>query len=415
VTDVVFYFQVHQPFRLRRYSFFEIGRSSQYFDDYENERLLRRVAERCYLPMNRTLLRMIEESEGKFRCSFSMSGIVLDQLVRWAPDALQSFKELAQTGAVEFLCETSHHSLSFLEDLEEFGAQVEAHRDRIEELFGQRPTTFRNTELVCNNEIARRAEDMGFQCILAEGAEQLMGWRSPHRVYRPESCERIKVLLRSFRYSDDIAFRFSNRGWSEWPLTAERFAQWLHRLPEQDSYVGLFMDYETFGEHQWAETGIFDFMAALPAAILEHPRFGFATPKQIAAQQDPVSRLDMPHPISWADAERDLTAWLGNPMQREAHEAVHALGADARLVGKEYPELLTTWRRLTTSDHIYYMSTKFFSDGEVHKYFSPYQSPHDAFIAYMNVLDDLGRHIQAAKRELLSSKDADAKSAAQTA
>ncbi|PIE22643.1 MAG: alpha-amylase [Planctomycetota bacterium] len=406
MTDVVFYFQVHQPYRLRRYSFFEIGKSSSYFDDYENERLLRRVSERCYLPMNQLLAELIEKHGGRFRCSFSLSGVVLDQLERWAPDALQSFVDLSKTGAVEFLCETSQHSLSFTEDLKEFEAQIASHRDRIEKLFGQRATTFRNTELVCNNDIAHLVEGMGFRAILAEGAEHLMGWRSPHRVYRPEGCEKMKTLLRSFRYSDDIAFRFSNQGWSEWPLTAERFAQWLHRLPEDDSYVGLFMDYETFGEHQWKETGIFDFMRSLPEQILSHPRFGFATPGEIAEREDPIARLDMPHPVSWADAERDMTAWLGNPMQREAHESLYRMGADARFVGEEYPKLLSTWRRLTTSDHVYYMSTKYLSDGEVHKFFSPYQTPHDAFIAFMNVIEDLGRRIRDAKTELLRSKDA---------
>jgi alpha-amylase len=264
-------------------------------------------------------------------------------------------------------------------------------------LFGVRPVTFRNTELVVSNDVARRAEQLGFAAILGEGADHLLGWRSPHRVYRPESCERLKILLRSYKLSDDIAFRFSNRGWSEWPLSADRFAEWVHALPEVDSVVGLFMDYETFGEHQWSETGIFKFMEHLPQALLRNPRLRFETPGEVVASQDAVARLDVPYPVSWADAERDLTAWLGNQMQRAAHDALYSLLPDVRraaALGQE--QLLEHWRRLSTSDHVYYMCTKFFADGDVHKYFSPYASPHDAFITFMNVLDDLARRAGAA-------------------
>ena len=397
MTAVAFYFQVHQPYRLRRYSFFDIGVHDQYFDDVENARIERRVSEKCYLPMNALLLEQIERQQGKFRCAFSVSGTAIGQMEEYAPEALESFKRLARTGCVEFLGETSHHSLAFLGNPEEFDAQVMEQALRVERVFGQRPSTFRNTELVVSNEVARRAERLGFTAILGEGADHLLGWRSPHRVYRPEGCERLKILLRSYKLSDDIAFRFSNRGWSEWPLTSERFAAWVEGLPADDSLVGLFMDYETFGEHQWRETGIFAFMEHLPGALLRSGRVRFETPSQVALTQDAVARLDVPYPVSWADAERDLTAWLGNQMQRAAHDALYDLlpsVKQAAAAGRA--DLLERWRKLSTSDHVYYMCTKWFADGDVHKYFSPYASPHDAFITFMNVLDDLSRRAQHA-------------------
>jgi alpha-amylase len=397
VKDLVFYFQVHQPWGLRRYTFFDIGRSHHYFDDAENARILHRVAEKCYLPMNRTILRLVERHGGAFRCAYSVSGTALAQMETWNPAVLESFRQLARTGCVEFLCETSHHSLSFLADEEEFRAQVRAQAARVEELFGRKPTAFRNTELVVSNRVARLAEEEGFAAILGEGADHLMGWRSPHFLYRPEGCERIKILLRSYRLSDDIAFRFSNRGWESWPLTAEKFADWAAALPARDEVIGLFMDYETFGEHQWADTGIFAFMDRLPQELLARGGMRFATPSEVAAQRDPVARLDIPQPVSWADAERDLTAWLGNGMQRAAHDALYALAPAARAAAAAgRPELLEDWRRLSTSDHAYYVCTKWFSDGDVHKYFSPYATPYDAYITFMNVLDDLARRLAAA-------------------
>jgi alpha-amylase len=394
MTSVVFYFQVHQPFRLRRYTFFDIGVNHDYFDNAENQRILLRVAEKCYLPMNALLLRLARQHEGRFRFAFSISGTALDEIEMWAPEVLEGFQALADTGCVEFLTESSHHSLAFLRDMSEFDQQVLAHAERIERLFGQRPLTFRNTELIASNAVARRAEELGFTGILCEGADHLLGWRSSHRVYRPEGCERIKMLLRSYRLSDDIAFRFSNRAWSEWPLTAERFAQWVHQLPEDEDFVGLFMDYETFGEHQWADTGIFDFMAHLPAALLAAPHVRFQTPGEALAEADPVGRLDIPYLVSWADTERDLTAWLGNSMQQAAMDALYDVGRQVKQAGDA--ALIAKWRRLTTSDHLYYMCTKWFADGDVHKYFSPYGTPHDAFIAFMNVLDDVSRQARTA-------------------
>jgi alpha-amylase len=397
MTDVVLYFQVHQPFRLRRYTFFDIGTSDAYFDDAENERIVRRVAERCYLPMNALVARLIERHAGLFRVAYSVSGTALEQMERWVPEALESFQALARTGQAEFLGETSHHSLCALSDLVEFQDQVRAQAERVEALFGRRPTTFRNTELVIDPRIARAVEELGFDALLGEGADHLLGWRSAHHVYRPAGCARLRLLLRDYVRSDDIAFRFSNRTWEEWPLSARRFARWVHDAPAGDACVNLFMDYETFGEHQWEETGIFRFFEDLPAAILAEPRFRFRTPSQVAAEHAAVGELEIPRAVSWADAERDVTAWLGNPMQRAANEALLALLPAVRELarGGELSHQ-ATWRKLSTSDHLYYMCTKWFSDGDVHKYFSPYATPHDAFIAFMNVVDDFGRRVRRA-------------------
>ena len=294
MTSVVLYFQVHQPFRLRKYSWFDIGREERYFDDAENARILRRVVARCYLPMNELLLRLHRRTRGRFRCALSVSGTVLDQMEKWAPEALESFRLLATSGCAEFLAETSHHSLSFLGDPAEFRAQVLAHRDRIEDLFGVRPRAFRNTELVLDNEVARAAEEMGFDVVLGEGADHLLGWRSPHGVYRPAGCERIVALLRSYRLSDDIAFRFADRGWAEWPLSAPKFVKWLRAVPRAARHVGLFMDYETAGEHQRRETGIFEFMETLPGAVHRTRRFRFRC----------LSPWRMPLPPSFAQGTR---------------------------------------------------------------------------------------------------------------
>lgn len=400
MTSVSFYFQVHQPYRLNRFSFFDIGSERGYFDDTENERILRRVAEKCYLPMNELLLDLINEHDGKFRFAMATTGTLLDQLERWHPEALESFKRLSETGCVEFICETSHHSLAFLSDQIEFEAQVKAQRDTLHRHFNSEPTTFRCTELVISNDIAKSVEAMGFKALLGEGADQLLGWRSPNQTYRPKGCKSLSLLLRSYSLSDDIAFRFSNQSWDRWPLTAPDFVETLQELPDEAEFAGLFMDYETFGEHQWRETGIFDFMQYLPAEILKHERFDFATPGEVAAAHPPKLDLDIPHPVSWADAERDLTAWLGNAMQRSADEALYKLGPDARRtleLGRS--DLYADWQKLTTSDHVYYMCTKWFSDGDVHKYFSPYTTPHDACIAFMNVLADLELRLRAALGE----------------
>jgi alpha-amylase len=387
MPDVCFYFQVHQPYRLRRYSIFEIGRRSDYFDDGANAEILRKVAAKCYLPMNALLSELIERHDGRFRVAFSLTGTVLDQMERWAPQALESFQRLVATGSVEILAETYHHSLAFLENREEFDAQVDAHGDRVEELFAVRPKVFRNTELIFNNDLAAHLAARGFQAVLAEGADHVLGWRSPHFLYTAAGTPDLPLLLKSYRLSDDIAFRFGNRAWESYPLTAGRFADWIHAINGNGQLVNLFMDYETFGEHQWAETGIFDFMRALPAEILARSDAAFVTPSEAAARYAPVAELDVPSYVSWADMERDLTAWTGNAMQRSALSGLYALRDD--VLAAEDASLLDAWRKLTTSDHFYYMCTKWFSDGDVHKYFSPYESPYEAYIAFMNTLSDV--------------------------
>jgi alpha-amylase len=396
VTSLVFYFQVHQPYRLthrrtilpehaERVGLEELE-ARPLFDDEENERIMRRVADKCYLPMNAVLLDAIRAHNGAFRCSFSISGTALQQLEDWAPDALDSFVELAKTGHVEFLAETSMHSLAFLEDPAEWESQVRSHSRRIQEVFGTRPTTFRNTELIVTADVARRLDTMGFNMLMAEGAEALMGWRSPHHLWRPDGCNQLKLFARDYPFSDDIAFRFSNREWEAYPLLADTFVEWLHGVKDSAEAIGLFMDYETFGEHQWEDTGIFEFMRHLPDYVLGSDRFDFATPSQIAARCEVAGEISIPRPVSWADAERDLTAWLGNPMQREAQARLYALLPRARALAGSRPEALQNWRRLSTSDHVYYMCTKFMSDGDVHAYFSPYGGPHDAFVEFMDAL-----------------------------
>ncbi len=352
-----------------------------------NGELLRKVAARCYLPANQTLLETIRMHEGRFRIAFSITGMALEQIELHAPEVLESFHELNRTGCVEFLDETYYHSLSFLYSREEFRSQVELHRRKIKQLFGQEPRVFRNTELIYNNDLAHFVSHMGYDAILAEGADQILGSRSPNFVYRPPHTPRLKLLLKNYRLSDDIAFRFSNRNWEQWPLTAEKFARWVSQINGNGFLCNLFMDYETFGEHQWAETGIFDFLRHLPGEILKDRDNNFLTPSQIIDTFDSVGEIDVPHMISWADTERDLSAWLGNAMQSNAlHELYKLEGA---LKEKGDAELLTDWRRLTSSDHFYYMCTKYWADGDVHKYFSPYESPYDSYINFMNVLDNV--------------------------
>ena len=376
MTAVVFYFQCHQPNRLSRFRYEDVGRTEgrrEYFDDELNRQIVERVAERCYLPMNAILGEAIADTGGRFRCAFALSGTLLTQLERWAPRALDSFVALARTGAVEFVCETGYHSLAAVADVDEFAAQVDAQRRRLKELFGLAPISFRNTELILDNRIAQKVEELGFGCILGEGVDRLLGWRSPRRVYRVRGCRRLKLLLRDYLFSDDIAFRFSNRQWPEYPLMADRFAEWLHRASPEDQFIGLFMDFETFGEHQSKDTGILDFMRHLPRFVLADERFEFRTPGEVAATHEPVAELDVPWTLSWADKERDLTAWLENDMQREAHRRLYELLPRARAAAEAgHPEFLADWRKLSTSDHVYYMSTKWHSDGDVHEYFTPY-------------------------------------------
>ena len=396
--SICLYFQVHQPTRLRLYRFFDIGKDSHYNDDFANRTILRRIAQKCYLPMNALLLDLIGRHGGKFKVAFSISGSALDQFQRFAPDVIDSFRALADTGCVEFLAETYNHSLASLKSESEFAHQVARHKAAVESLFGVTPTAFRNTELIYSDAIGEQVAQMGFKAMLTEGARHIMGWKSPNFVYSCAAQPKLKLLLRNYALSDDIAFRFSDRNWENWPLTADKYLSWLKESAQSDDVVGLFMDYETFGEHQNASSGIFDFMRALPEAVLADGTFDFATPSQAVKKYKAVAPLDVPDAISWADEERDVSAWLGNELQQEAFNKVYAMTEKVSIVGS--PELLEDFGHLQESDHFYYMCTKFFSDGEVHKYFNPYDTPYEAFINYMNVLSDFQIRLDEARAAL---------------
>ncbi|MBI4359887.1 MAG: alpha-amylase [Candidatus Jacksonbacteria bacterium] len=396
MPSVCFYFQVHQPFRVKRYRIFDIGKDPNYFNDdgngnLNNRRIVEKVARKCYLPANALLYELLL-SHPSFKVSFSLSGVVLDQFEKYAPEVIESFQKLIATGRVELLSETYYHSLAFLYSKEEFGEQVAAHRLRIKRLFAFTLRVFRNTELIYNNDLAKMAEEMGYRGILAEGADHILGWRSPNFVYRPAGCSKIKLLLKNYRLSDDIAFRFSERSWRDFPLTAEKFARWISSHNGNGEIINLFMDYETFGEHQWEDTGIFNFLRALPSEILKHPDNNFVTPSEAIAKYASRDEVDVPSFVSWADVERDLSAWLSNPIQHDAAHTLYSLRE--RVLETKDQKLIEDWRCLQTSDHFYYMCTKWFADGDVHKYFNPYESPYDAFISFMNALRDVQLRIE---------------------
>ncbi len=380
------YFQVHQPDRLRLYRFFDIGKDSHYYDDFANRTILRRVAQRCYLPMNELLLDMIKKHKGNFKVAFSISGSALEQFDRYAPEVIESFRKLAKTGSVEFLCETYYHSLASLASPSEFKHQVEKHKETIKHYFGVTPTAFRNTELIYSDGIGEMVYELGFKTMLTEGARHVLGWKSPNYIYSCATSPKLSLLLKNSALSDDIAFRFSDKSWSDWPLTGDKYLAWLKASAQNDEIVNLFMDYETFGEHQSTQSGIFDFMRYLPDVVLKDKTFEFVTPSEATAKHKPVAELEVPDPISWADEERDVTAWLGNELQNEAFGKLYDLNEKLSILNNE--ELWSDFGHLQESDHFYYMCTKFFSDGAVHKYFNPYDTPYEAFINYMNVLSD---------------------------
>jgi len=389
MRTICFYFQVHQPYRLKKlYRFFDIGSDHYYYDDYANRSIMRKVAEKCYLPTNKVLLDLINEYGSRFKISFSLSGTFIDQMEAYAPDVLESFKALARTGCVEFLSETYSHALCALKSKDEFFAQIDAHDEKIKQHFGQQPTVFRNTELIYSDYIGEMVAEKGFKAMLTEGAKHILGWKSPNYLYYNANNPKLKIMLKNFKLSDDIAFRFSNRDSGDWPLTTEKFVSWLNAIDPREEMVNLFMDYETFGEHQWAETGIFDFLRHLPEAVFKYSNFTFMTPTEVATKFQPVAAVNVPYPISWADEERDLTAWLGNEMQDEAFDKLYKLRDQVKEI--DNADIQRDWKYLQTSDHFYYMCTKFFSDGDVHKYFNPFNTPYDAFIDYMNVLTDFG-------------------------
>ena len=399
MRTICFYFQVHQPFRIKPYRFFDIGDDHYYWDDYSNKSIIRKVAQKCYLPMNALLLNMVNHYNGKFKVSFSISGVCLDQFEAYAPDVLESFQRLVATGHVELLNETDAHALCSLASKTEFTRMVENHRAKIKRLFnGYEPKVFRNTELIYSDKIGAMVAEMGFEGVLTEGAKHILGWKSPNFVYQNAIDPELKILLKNFQLSDDIAFRFSNKTWSDYPLTTEKFVNWINAIPKEQEVLNLFMDYETFGEHQWAETGIFEFMKSLPDAVFRYTDFGFNTPTEVVRGAKPVSKINVPIPISWADEERDLTAWLGNDLQNEAFSKLYELEAKVKKI--DDPEIQRDWNYLQTSDHFYYMCTKFFSDGAVHSYFSHYETPYDAFINYMNVLSDFILRVKNKEKEL---------------
>lgn len=387
MVSLCFYFQVHQPFRLRRYSVFDIGADHNYFDEQKNKEVLNKVADKCYLPANKMILDLIRKHDGKFKVSYSLSGVFVEQCEKYRPEVLDSFKALAQTGCVEFLAETYYHSLSFLYSRDEFMEQVSMHNKLIQKLFKQKPKVFRNTELIYNNTLAKEIGQMGYKGIIAEGADHILGKRSPNFLYSPSGTKSIKALLKNYRLSDDLAFRFGEKTWKEYPMKVDKFCRWINQVNGNGNTVNLFMDYETFGEHQWKDTGIFEFLKALPSEHLKHKDNDFKTPSELVKAYPAVDDLDVPNPISWADIERDLSAWTGNKMQQSALTEIYAI--EKRIKATDDPELLADWRKLQTSDHFYYMCTKWFADGDVHKYFNPYDSPYDAFVAFMNVLNDI--------------------------
>lgn len=385
---ICLYLHTHQPRRLKKMSVFDIGAHSNYFDDQNNRQILERVANKSYLPTNRMLLDLMRKTRGKFKVSMSITGILLEQLEDEFPKVLKSFKDLVDTGCCELVSETYYHSLASIYSQNEFKQQVAKQNAVFKRIFNYEPKFFRNTELVYNNDIAVLVNDMGFSGMLAEGWDEVLQWRSPNFLYKAKGIP-LRLLLRNYKLSDDIGFRFSNRDWKEWPLTAEKYVNWVNLLNIDSGAqtLNLFMDYETFGEHQWEETGIFNFFENFCWQALEHPRNSFVTPTGLSAIAEPVGEIEFPRLVSWADTERDLSAWTGNKMQADALEKLYSLEDSVNSAGDEC--LIDEWRKLQTSDHFYYMCTKWFSDGDVHKYFNPYESPYESFIAFMNIYDDL--------------------------
>ena len=403
MVSACFYFQVHQPDRLRDYRIFDVGRSPFYLDDKKNDLIMRKVANKCYLPTNKLLTDLIRKTDGRFRCAFSLSGVFLEQCEKFAPDVLESFQELIATGSVEVLSETYYHSLAFLYSIDEWKEQINKHKQKVQELFGVTPTIFRNTELIYADWIGEQIADMGYKAMIAEGVDWNLGWKSPNFIYTNPHRQNLKLLLKNYKLSDDIAFRFSDRNWKEWPLTAEKYVDWLDFAGLNGNFVNLFMDYETFGEHQWADSGIFEFLKHLPEKMFERGHHDFILPSESIERFQPVGEYHAPNLTSWADAERDLSAWKSNRLQDDAFEKIFSLEKEIKALND--PEMLEIWRKLTTSDHFYYMCTKYYSDGDVHQYFSPYETPYDAYINYMNVISDLTQRVRNyTPKKLLNEK-----------
>lgn len=388
---ICLYLHMHQPIRYREYSIFDVSNDSNYFNsDYNsrqsNERIFRKVTEKSYRPMLDLIAKNIAKHPD-FKVSLSITGTWLEQAEKWGPELIAAIQEMVKTGQVEIIGETYYHSLAFFYDLDEFNTQVEIHANKIKEIFGVTPKVFRNTELAYNDNLAAWAENKGYKGILAEGWDKILGWRSPNHVYRPANCKKIRLLLKNYRLSDDIAFRFSNRGWSEWPLTATKYQRWLNMDALRGNLINLFMDFETFGEHQWEDTGIFTFMEQLINSWLSEYDNKFVTASEACEIMDPADEISMPDTVTWADTERDLSAWLSNSMQTSAMQNLFDLRQEILTSNDE--ELISDWRKLTTSDHPYSMCTKYWNDGDVHAYFSAYASPYESFMYFMNVLRDI--------------------------
>lgn len=395
MTAICCYFQVHQPRRLRHYSFFDIGNNHFYEDEQLNRAIMQKVAGKCYLPATNLLLKLIKQYNGAFKCAFSLSGTFIEQCKLYAPEVLEQFRRLVNTDKVELLNETYHHSLSAIFSLEEFVRQVARHRELIQQEFGYKASTFRNTELIYHNDLAPIVAKLGYRTILAEGADKALRGQSPNHLYQAKSSPKVKMLLRNYPLTDDIAFRFSERNWKEWPVTADKFSHWIHAMEPHAEIVNLFMDFETFGEHQWEASGIFNFLNELPKKILKHPKFHFVTPNEASNHLTVRGELDVPYYLSWADERRDLSAWRGNQLQEDALQAVYSLQSE--VYQTHNVDLIDTWQRLLTSDHFYYLCTKYAADGDVHKYFSPYASPYEAYVNYMNILADFKLVLNSAK------------------
>ena len=385
--SICIYFQIHHPERLRKYQFFDIGKKHNYFDNYANRSELEDLAENCYLPANALLLDLIKKYEGKFKVAFSISGSAIDQLEMHTPEVIRSFQELAQTGQVEFLAETYSHSLASLsEDTDEFELQVKRHSAAIKELFGKKPVTFRNTSLIYSDKIGKRVADLGFKTMLTDGAKHVLGWKSPNFIYKNALDENLNLLLKNSKLSDDIAIRFSDRNWSKYPLTSEKYVDWVSHSLQDTEVLNLFMNYEVIGHYNRAESGIFDFLRYFIQQIAENPNYQFLLPKEVTKKHTAKDILPVPYPISWTDEERDITSWLGNELQKEAFTELFKI--QPLVKKKKNAELNEDYSRLQASEHFYFMRTKLFSGADYHKYILPYESPYEAFINYMNVLSD---------------------------
>ena len=388
---ICLYLHIHQPIRYREYSIFDVANDSNYYNDrvggrQNNERIFRKVANKSYYPMLNLLLHKMEQHPD-FKVSLSITGTWLEQAEAWAPDLIEKIRYMVERGQVEIVGETYYHSLAYFYNIDEFNDQVDLHAAAIEKFFGVRPRVFRNTEFAYNDSLAHWAEERGYAGILAEGWDKILGWRSPNYVYRPSGCKNIKLLLKNYRLSDDIAFRFSNKGWSEWPLTVPKYMNWLHMDALRGNLINLFMDFETFGEHQWQDTGIFNFMDRLIDDWLGEYENKFLTVSEACDLMEPADEVSMPETVTWADTERDLSAWLSNPMQGSAEYELYNLRD--RILATNDDKLISDWRVLTTSDHPYSMCTKYWNDGDVHAYFSAYASPYESFMYFMNVLRDI--------------------------